>query len=994
MKQILHAAGILNAQPGSQPGTLGQRLLLPLAGGMLGLLLILTGGLYWLYTKNYERQVKSELASAVKLYQYSAINYKDTMSGIVELLSSDSRGLRLMRDKDRNGLLALYGEAFEKMKEACGLTYLLFADENRRVLERIHDPGDRGDVIQRKSFSTARRDNSLATTLDAGSDGRLSLRVVSSVMLDGGHVGFIEVGTEMDHALAAVTQSEKVDVVLALDKRFISEDRIRPDEVNTEDEAFWVDPDDRYFLYTTFAGLDEAFADVLLRGAAGPDSGNAERYPSLDAGGTEYLFTSMPLEDSTGQRLGELFILYDTASLRNELVIAVVLLLGAFLFTAAASRLFIVRKLKDTAADLSDMHNAIKEGELLFEHVFAESGTGFIVWGADANTVLSANSAALSVFGVSRAEEIDPSLLVPLSAGDPMQNLWQTPLAAVTSGGGIRYFEQTRFFAGHTVRLECTALREVTDGVLLQSENRAHIVFLQTVINQLPGWVCIKDDALRLTQYNETFKTLFGEEESGPDAAVPGSKQLGEDMDLLLEGDRKALRTGLPVTLEITVPGVPGGRGDRTYVVTKQRFTGRDGRIHILSTGNDITERVQVMEQLMVLHKKAEAGSMAKTRFLARMSHELRTPLNTVLGMSYLALKLNPGEQLGQYLEKMQQSAEGLLAMIADILNFSEMETGEAVLAASCFDLREVLETIGARVRSSLGHKAVEFSLEVHGVGGKLVGDAARIRQAVCILCDNAVKFTESGSIRLLCTLEAEDAGACTAHFSVEDTGAGIVDEQLEHLFDSFHQVDGSVTRQFGGIGMGLALAGQTVALLGGKLAVESVLGKGSRFFFSIPLHRQAEEEEAIRAAVETEEARGRAAIPPGRILVVEDNDLNQMIILELLELDGLQVTVVDNGRKAVDIVKEQPFDLVLMDLQMPVMGGLEAARLIRESELGKDIMLPIVALTANAQDSDRADCVRVGMNGFLSKPIDVAELYATLRRWLSGKATHGESGV
>lgn len=1015
MEKLLRAAGVTNTGSGTRAGTVGKRLLLPITVGMIALILIVAGGLYRLITDNFERQAKLEITAAAKLYQYTIINYKDTMSGIVELLSSDSRALSLLLERDGDGLFALYEEAFEKMREACGLTYLLFADETRRVVVRVHDPADQGDIIPRKSFTVAEQDNILVTTLDAGSDGRLSLRVVSPIQPEGRLAGFMEVGTEMEHALAAVAQPEKIDVILALDKRFISEDRIRPGETPTPNAAFWVDPGGDYVMYTNFTGLDKKSADTLLQRNAGVGFDDPDLHSGLSVSGNRYMFSAMPLEDSTGERLGNLFIIYNTTSLRNELLIAAAVMLGAVLAVIAASRLLIARRIRDTDADMVGMRKAIEEGEHIFETVFAESETGFILRLAGSDTVLKANASALAVFGVSRAEDIELSLLAPLSADDPMQLVWQTPLLAIHFVAGSRFFEQTHISAGYSEKLECTALREVTDGVLLQSENRAHIVFLQAIINQLPGWVCIKDRTLRPVQVNTTFKALF-DEEIGADGAVRYSEEkLESGMAMLQEADREALRTGEPVTLELKVPGPPGGRGDKTYVVTKQRFTGRDGQAHILSTGTDITERVRMTEQLVVLHQKAEESSQAKTRFLARMSHELRTPINGVVGMSYLALKLAVDGQLRQYVEKIQESSKDLLTLITDILNYAEMEAGEAGLETGRFTLQAELEAVKEQMQPLLRHKPVEFALEACGTDRQFIGDAGRIRQVLLILCDNAAKFTESGTVRLSCSLEETGGKACAARFVVEDTGIGIADEQREHLFDSFHQVDGGTTRRFGGIGLGLAIAGQAVALMGGRLEVESAPGRGSRFSFSIPL--ACPDGETANVSSETggapdildtpyvpitpdipdtadtsdtptnaQQASSDLALPPGRVLVVEDNTLNQMIILELLEHAGLQATAVNNGREAVDIVGVQTFDLVLMDLQMPVMGGVEATELIRALEAGTGERLPIIALTANAQDSDRAECALAGMNDFLSKPIDVDQLYAKLKQWLSEK--------
>ena len=1006
MKKLLHALGSGNRASETPRGAVGKKLLFPITWGMAVLFFVLAGALYWQYETSYDRQTRSEITSAAKLYHYTVTDYRATMSGIVDLLASDERIPDMLRNKDADGLLALYTSAFAKMQQSCGLTYLLFADHTNRVIVRVHDPDDREDMVRRVSFSEAEQDNNLVTTLDAGSDGRLSLRVVASIMSKGKQVGFVEAGMEMERVLAAAAQSGKVDLALALDKSHISAERIHPGQPAADGAAFWFDPGGAYYLYTTLDNPDAELAGALLRGL--PSTG---AYDKITLRKEHYAVSAAPLADSAGDALGELFILQNTTSLRNEYIVTALILLGTVLAIAAASRMIVARRLHATDADFAQMENTIDDGKRVFETVFAESGTGFVLRLTQGGGVLKANRAALTAFSATREEELDLSRLTPVPAGHVAQEAWQSPLLTIEPSAAGRFFEQSFFSLGSNKTLEGIALRDVTDGVLLQSENKAHITFLQSVINQLPGWVCIKDSSLRLTQTNDAFSALFGPK-SELDGDVRHSEWLGEDMDRLLEADREALRSGKAVTFEMKISAK---EKEFVYQVTKQRFTGRDGQIFILSSGSDISERVRMMEQLVVLHKKSEEAALAKTHFLARMTHELRTPMNIVLGMSYLALKLAPGGRLREYVTKIQESADKLLKIITDIIEYSAMETGEISLEYSEFDLAEELETVAKQVRSLLGNKAVAFTFETRGTDGQFMGDALRIRQVLLALCDNAVKFTEEGSIRLTCVVSQKTGSTREIRFSVEDTGIGIAGEDISRLFDSFDQLDGSMTRKYGGTGVGLPLARQALTLMGSSLEVESAPGTGSRFSFTIslerstrdeknkssiakaaPLQDSAEPETRPAGKPDTEPAgqqetkpTGEQPFPPARILVVEDNDLNQEIILELLTHAGLQAQAVCNGVEAVEIVKTQSFDLILMDLQMPVMGGIEATRRIREFESGSDVLLPIIALTANTLESDRSDCARAGMNGFLSKPIDVDQLYALLRQWLI-KTAHG----
>jgi|GEM_PF-1806576 len=976
MKKILQTVYAKDGKAGAAYGRISKKISFPIAWGLVALLLLLEGGVYLQYAEERERRAGSELQAALKFYQYSMDDYRATMGGIVELLDSDSRLPDLLSRRDTGGLFALYGEAFQKMQQASGLAYLLFADSDRRVITRIHDPGDRNDIIERASFRAAEQSGNAVTTLDAGSDGHLSLRMVASVRSGEGEAGFIEAGMRMERMLAAAAKPEKVDILLALNKSHISEERISLDPPGDHGQAFWSDPGGNFYLYTTLS-VNAAFRAALRKGYDEYGLSGPGRHHDIAVDNSTYAVASLPLADSSGNSLGALFVVYDSTALRRQYLTVAFVLLAATLAVAAIVREVLEGRLRTADADLGHMEYALEEGEHLFENVFAESDTAFIIRVPDSGAVLKANAAALDIFAASKAGDIDVSLLVPAVVDSAQERSRQRPLLSIAASEKTLFLDVVRFPVGKVKGLECLAVRDVTDSILLEREDQAHIEFLQAVINQLPGWVCIKDSSLLLTQTNNVFDAVFGRDAVGRET-IRHSEWLGSGMDELLQADREALRSGKPVTFELTIPT---GEAERVYTVTKQRFTGRNGQIFILSSGADITERAEMVNQLVTLNKKASEVAELKTQFLARMSHELRTPLNAVLGISHLALQIATDERLCGYLNKVREAANSLLRLISNILDFSQLEAGETRLAHSCFDLAQLMDEVEEQTRSLAAGKPITVVRETPGATGSCIGDPARIRQVLHMLCDNAVKFTEQGHVRILCAVEESADDRHTLRFAVEDTGIGISDEHLENLFDGFHQVDGGTTRKYGGTGLGLALTMHILALMESRLEVLSSPGQGSRFSFSLSLARP----ETAPLAEEPARQPAYAGFPEVRILVVEDNDLNQEIILELLAQPNMSALAVSDGRQAVDIVKEQAFDLILMDLQMPVMGGLEATRHIREFESGSDGMLPIIALTANALESDKAECAAAGMNDFISKPIDMEELYEKLRLWLPG---------
>jgi PAS domain S-box-containing protein len=524
---------------------------------------------------------------------------------------------------------------------------------------------------------------------------------------------------------------------------------------------------------------------------------------------------------------------------------------------------------------------------------------------------------------------------------------------------------------------------DITERYNANARLEAQVHFVEELIEAIPLPVYVKDEQRRYILVNRAFEEYYG---------VVRADYLGKTVFDLLEADEAVAHDARDLELlrhvgqqsyEAAIRGRDGRA--RVGVHAKATLTRPDGSISgLVCTIADITERKVWEQETLRAKEAAEAANRAKSEFLANMSHEIRTPMNGILGMTDLTLDTVLDAEQREYVGVIKASAEALLALINDILDFSKIEAGKLGIESAAVDTGAVLDAVRKTLAVGAQAKGLELVVEADAGLPPLLGDSGRLRQVLLNLVGNAIKFTERGSVRVRAHEVRRDAAQVVVGFEVVDTGIGISAAAQRHIFEAFGQADGSTTRKYGGTGLGLTISARLVEMMGGRLGVRSEPGAGSSFSFSLPFGIAAPPVEARSAAqpvgAQPAGAQPHAAGAALRILVVEDHPFNQMLITTLLGKLGHHVELAEDGQSALDRLARERFDLVLMDMQMPVMDGLEAARRFRATETQGHT--PIVALTANAMEGDRERCLAAGMDDYLSKPLQRPALLAMLERF------------
>ncbi len=703
--------------------------------------------------------------------------------------------------------------------------------------------------------------------------------------------------------------------------------------------------------------------DLWDRALQGETLRGAEVSPrSKDGSVKKALLSSAPLQDCEGEITGSISILEDLTEFKK-------------------------------------VETALRQSEARFRSIFENAAAGVVTLSSE-GSILQANPAFCRFLGFSE-QELKGMTAHELTHPDDRQ-------------ASIDYYNQGRLdrveYNKRYVRKDGTTVwGQFSGNWVIDSEGEKIylIALVQDITERRLAEIALKESEERwkwalngnedgvwdwdlknnLGYFSRRWKEILGYEEHEISNTHEAWRELlhPDDLDLAYGEARRHIRGEIPAyRVEYRMKCKDGGY---KWILVRGKVTSYSEEgvpLRFVGTNTDISVLKQVEYELRGAKEAAEAASRAKGEFLANMSHEIRTPMNGIIGMTDLLADTRLSSEQSEYLDMARESASSLLCLLNEILDFSKIESGKLSLESVDFDLPHCLESALSTIRALALKKGIDLEMELDPRAPRLLqGDPDRLRQVLLNLLGNAVKFTEQGSVVLSLGAkpskgphDAGTSGDIDLHFSIKDTGIGISPAHRRSIFESFAQGDGSVTRKYGGTGLGLAISRELVQLMGGRIWMESVPDKGSCFHFSL---RMKIGKEPQLAAAQPPSISGRSSVPL-RILLAEDHPINQRLTLRILEKRGHSLRVASNGREALTELEEGLFDLILMDVQMPELDGIEATRIIRAEGAGPaESSIPIIALTAHAMKGDRERFLAAGMDGYLSKPLNAAELIRTV---------------
>jgi PAS domain S-box-containing protein len=639
-----------------------------------------------------------------------------------------------------------------------------------------------------------------------------------------------------------------------------------------------------------------------------------------------------------------------------------------------------------------ELEKEIKQSNERFTSLFYNSPIGLTISDVKSRKLLQVNHAFLTMFGFAEKEVIGKTAeelrLVTdqkereehISRFIQNKQAKDREVAVYKKNGELMYcLTSIEMIEMDGNMLAITALQDITERKKLEYEIQASSERFTSLFYNSPIGISISNvETSKLTMVNHSYLKMFGFEEKEVIGKSAYELGLVADQRERDENIEEVRRHGRVKDKEIAARKK---NGEMIYCLTSIEFIELNGKLSAISAFQDITERKKIELQLMEAKREAEQATVSKSSFLANMSHEIRTPLNAMLGFADLLSSTEMNEQQKDYLDAIDTSGRNLLTIINDILDFSKIEAGMLSIENVPFGPHELLQSVYTMFFTRAQSKGLKLFISIDPkLPALLRGDPTRLNQVLINLIGNAIKFTAEGSISIDCEKIERSGEQVKLKISVKDTGIGIPAGKIATIFDRFTQAENDTTRNYGGTGLGLSIAKKLIELQGGELHVNSKPGVGSEFYFIIG-YTIADEKEY--ASMQEQQQKVQRTFKGRRVLIVEDNPLNQKLALTVLQNEGFEAEVAENGQVAVDLLKERSYDIILMDLQMPMLDGYQATRKIRR-ELKNNT--PIVAMTANAMAGEQERCIEMGMDDYITKPFKSESLMGILSRFLGGK--------
>ena len=658
---------------------------------------------------------------------------------------------------------------------------------------------------------------------------------------------------------------------------------------------------------------------------------------------------------------------------------------------------------KTAITDISQRKRAeetLRESEERLRLVLESSGTGW--WLLDLVTgALTADERSKELFGLPASAEPSFALFLERTVAEDRELARRHLAEASVHPGDYRGEYRTIWPDGslHWILIKGRAFHDTPGkprclmGVTIDVTQRKQAEealqhernLLRTLIDHLPDCVYVKDAESRFVAANVAVARIMGA--AAPDDVVGKTDDDFYPAELAAQyrkDEQELVRTGQPMIEKEEPHRDPAGNA-RAVLTTKIPLKDRQGKVvGLVGVSRDITDHKRAEQELQRAKELAEEANRTKSQFLAVTSHELRSPMNVILGMTELALEEVLPAEARDCLETVKDSADSVLALLNDMIDLSRIEAGKLVFESVPFSLRRMVGETARLMQVRANEKGLTLDAEVAAATPDWVrGDPLRLRQILLNLLSNAIKFTEEGKIVVRLDVAEQAADAAAIRFSVADTGVGIEAAVRQKIFAPFFQAATAATPSKGGTGLGLTIATNLVAMMGGRIELETAPGQGSTFYFTLRFPTALEPSPpAIEEHTAHTVSGGKIAMANAlRVLLVEDTPASQILVIRVLNKRGHAVATAENGRQALEMLRQQNFDLVLMDVQMPVMDGFEAAAAIRAMSETRKSRVPVIAITAHAMKGDRERCLAAGMDGYIAKPIHGGKLIELVER-------------